>query len=117
MAKSREHPKGDNALLRRSFINDNQMDSNRMHTSDIGIENKTDVQAVIQTQLLQDYSVIAQERANRVKARNWAVTIWVAYLTLLSSGHYFPDKVTATFILGIIITVFWIVEGFHQSLL
>lgn len=75
-----------------------------------------DVQNIIQSQLDQFYSVISQERDNRVKVRNWSITIWLAYLALLGSGQFNTDKWTASLILAIIIIIFWFVEGFHQSL-
>ena len=75
-----------------------------------------DVQNIIQNQLLQYYSVIAQERENRVKVRNWVITIWLSYLALLGSGNYYTHKWIAYMMLAIIIAIFCCVEGFHQSI-
>lgn len=77
---------------------------------------KTDIQSVIDSQLKQFYSVIAQERDNRVKVRNWAITIWLAYIAILGSGRIYTNQLTSLLILWTIISIFWAIEGFHQSL-
>lgn len=77
---------------------------------------KVDIQPVIDAQLKQFYSVIAQERDNRVKVRNWAITIWLAYIAILASGKISLNQLTSLLILWAIIIIFWAIEGFHQSL-
>lgn len=74
------------------------------------------VQDVINLQLSQFYSVIAQERENRVKTRNWAITSLSAYIAILGSGKIYVDQTVAMSTLIIVICIFWIIEGFHQSL-
>lgn len=75
-----------------------------------------DVQDVIKTQLLQFYSIIAQERESRVKTRNWAITSLLAYIAILGSGKIYMTQLSAYATLIIITLVFWMIEGFHQSL-
>lgn len=75
-----------------------------------------DVQSVVDSQLKQFYSVIAQERENRVKVRNWAITIWLGYIAILGSGRIHTNHLTSLAILLVIISIFWAIEGFHQSL-
>ena len=77
---------------------------------------KIDLQSVIDSQIKQFYSVIAQERDNRVKVRNWAITIWLAYIAILGSGKISVNHLTSLLILWTIIAIFWTIEGFHQSL-
>lgn len=75
-----------------------------------------EIQNIIQYQLQQFYAVIAQERDNRVKVRNWSITIWLAYLTLVSSGKLQITKFNSLMVMLFIVFIFWAVEGFHQSL-
>lgn len=78
-----------------------------------------DVQGIIQSQLDQFYASIANERSNRVKVRNWQVTVLVVFV-----GYLLSDKVIEHFatvrasflLLFSVVVVFWLIEAFHQSL-
>jgi hypothetical protein len=73
-----------------------------------------DVQGAVQAQMDQYYSAIAQEKENRAKARNWQITVFVALVAYLNSNR--SGTATAFPMLLGVTGMFWLVEGFYQSL-
>ena len=69
-----------------------------------------DNKGIIQKQLDQLYSILAGHRENRMRFRNWCVTITVALITIIISQKLVLTKTQSVIMLISPIFIFWVLE-------
>ena len=69
-----------------------------------------DNKGIVQKQLDQLYSILVGHRENRMRFRNWCVTITIALITIIISQKLVLTKIQSIIMLISPIFIFWVLE-------
>jgi hypothetical protein len=70
---------------------------------------------IISSQLDQYYKHIEADRAKKISARTWFITVWIALLALIGSEKLEFSNIAAVFLIVVPVILFWIIESLSQA--